>query len=171
LLPVLVKAASTALIVVSASVLAEAIGPFWGGLVTSLPISTGPTYVFLSLGHDTGFLAASALASFAANAATAAFLVFHALTAPRLRGWWGLGLAIAVARRRDGDPGDAMDAAYRRAAERGRIRRWALAAARTGDRAAGGGQGGAALVRFAAAGGGDGAVRDLRGVGKQPARA
>jgi len=79
----LVKAVATALIVVIASVAAEAAGPFWGGLIISLPIAAGPAYVMLSLQHDAGFIAASALGSFAANAATFVLLTVIALLAPR----------------------------------------------------------------------------------------
>jgi hypothetical protein len=79
----LVKAVATALIVVIASVAAEAAGPFWGGLIISLPIAAGPAYVMLSLQHDAAFIAASALGSFAANAATFVLLTVIALLAPR----------------------------------------------------------------------------------------
>ena len=81
----LVKAVATALIVVLASVAAEAAGPFWGGLIISLPIAAGPAYVMLSLQHDAGFIAASALGSFTANAATFVLLTVIALLAPRHR--------------------------------------------------------------------------------------
>ncbi len=81
----LVKAIASALIVVIASVAAEAAGPFWGGLIISLPISAGPAYVMLSLQHDAGFIAASALNSFAANAASFVLLTVIALLAPRHR--------------------------------------------------------------------------------------
>jgi len=81
----LVKAIATALIVVLASVAAEAAGPFWGGLIISLPIAAGPAYVMLALQHDSGFIAASALGSFAANAATFVLLTVIALLAPRHR--------------------------------------------------------------------------------------
>jgi hypothetical protein len=81
----LVKAVATALIVVLASVAAEAAGPFWGGLIISLPIAAGPAYVMLSLQHDAAFIAASALGSFTANAATFVLLTTIALLAPRHR--------------------------------------------------------------------------------------
>jgi uncharacterized membrane protein (GlpM family) len=81
----LVKAAASALIVVLASVAAEAAGPFWGGLIITLPISSGPAYVMLSLQHDAGFIADSALSGFATNAATFVLLTLFALLAPRHR--------------------------------------------------------------------------------------
>lgn len=95
-LPILVKAVSTGLVVVLAAVVAEAVGPFWGALVACLPVSGGPAYVFLAMQHDAGFVAASALSSLAANAATAVFLVVYALEAERLPLRWGLGAALAA---------------------------------------------------------------------------
>ncbi|SKA38025.1 hypothetical protein SAMN02745126_05995 [Enhydrobacter aerosaccus] len=93
-LPPLVRALATALIVVSASAVAESLGPFWGALVASLPISAGPAYVFLAMQHDADFVAASALASVTANAATGMFLIVYATLAPRLPLWRSLGAAI-----------------------------------------------------------------------------
>ena len=80
-----VKAIASALIVVLASVAAEAAGPFWGGLIITLPISAGPAYAMLSLQHDAVFIADSALSSFATNAATFVLLTVFALLAPRHR--------------------------------------------------------------------------------------
>jgi hypothetical protein len=93
-LPLLIKALATGLLVVCASALAETLGAFWGGLIASLPVSTGPTYIFLSMQHDAGFVAASALGSFAANATTAVFLTLYGLLAGRLPLWKSLGLAV-----------------------------------------------------------------------------
>jgi hypothetical protein len=95
-LPMLIKAVATAVLVVSASALAEAAGPFWGGLIGSLPISAGPAYVFLAMQHDAEFIAASALSSLAGNAATGSFLIVYAMWAGRLRLWPGLALAVGT---------------------------------------------------------------------------
>ena len=95
-LPALIKAVSTALIVVTASVIAEVIGPFWGALVASLPVSAGPAYVFLAMAHDGDFLAASALSSFAANAAAGVFLLTYALRAGTRSSWNALGTAFGA---------------------------------------------------------------------------
>ena len=84
----LVKAVSSALIVVLASVAAEASGAFWGGLIISLPIAAGPAYVMLALQHDDAFIATSALSSLTSNAATFALLTVFALLAPRHRRSW-----------------------------------------------------------------------------------
>jgi hypothetical protein len=81
----LVKAVASALIVVLASVVAEAAGPFWGGLIITLPIGAGPAYVMLALQHDAAFIADSALSSFTTNAATFVLLTVFALLAPRHR--------------------------------------------------------------------------------------
>jgi hypothetical protein len=76
------RATITAIVVVLASVIAEVAGPVLGGLAASLPVSGGPTYIFLALTHDASFVSASALSSFAANAATIAFLAAYARLAP-----------------------------------------------------------------------------------------
>ena len=95
-LPPLVRALTTALLVVSASAVAETLGPFWGALVASLPVSTGPAYVFLAMQHGAEFVAASALSSFAANAANGLFLITYGVLAGRASPWRSLGAAIAV---------------------------------------------------------------------------
>src|SRR6476660_3537057 len=64
------RMAITAAIVVSASVITERSGPVIGALIATLPISAGPSYVFLSLDHDAAFIAEGALASLPINAAT-----------------------------------------------------------------------------------------------------
>lgn len=93
-LPTLVRALATGLLVVSASAVAEALGPFWGALIASLPVSAGPAYVFLAMQHGADFVAASALSSFAANAATGLFLIVYGLLAARLPPWPALGIAV-----------------------------------------------------------------------------
>lgn len=93
-LPPVIRALATALIVVSASAVAEALGPFWGALIASLPVSAGPAYVFLAMQHDAAFVAASALGSAAANAATGLFLIVYGIAASRLPPWRGLGIAV-----------------------------------------------------------------------------
>jgi hypothetical protein len=70
LLMLAVRMAVAAGFVVSASVIAERSGPAIGALVATLPISAGPSYVFLALDHDAAFIAQGALASLPINAAT-----------------------------------------------------------------------------------------------------
>ena len=64
------RMAVTAAFVVSASIITERSGPVIGALVATLPISAGPSYVFLALDHDAAFIAEGALASLPINAAT-----------------------------------------------------------------------------------------------------
>ena len=70
LLTLLLRMAVTAAFVVTASVITERSGPVIGALVATLPISAGPSYVFLALDHDAAFIAEGALASLPINAAT-----------------------------------------------------------------------------------------------------
>jgi hypothetical protein len=78
-----VKVAVTAGIVVAASLIAERAGPLIGSLVATLPVSTGPAYVFLSLDHDAGFIAQSALATFVTTIGAALFALAYAVAAQR----------------------------------------------------------------------------------------
>lgn len=93
-LPPLVRALATAVLVVSASAVAEALGPFWGALIASIPVSAGPAYVFLAMQHGADFVAASALSSFAANAATGLFLIIYGVLAGSTSPWRSLGAAV-----------------------------------------------------------------------------
>ncbi|WP_431206023.1 hypothetical protein ACQ86E_14985 [Bradyrhizobium betae] len=70
------RMAIAAAFVVSASVITERSGPVIGALVATLPVSAGPSYVFLAIDHDAAFIAQGALSSLPVNAAT----IFMALT-------------------------------------------------------------------------------------------
>src|SRR5216110_1947739 len=70
ILTLALRMAVTAAFVVSASVITERSGPVIGALIATLPISAGPSYVFLALDHDAAFVAEGALASLPINAAT-----------------------------------------------------------------------------------------------------
>lgn len=83
LLILLVKMAVTAAFVVSASMITERAGPAIGALVTTLPVSAGPAYVFLALDHDAAFIAQAALTSLPINAATVVFACIYVLLAQR----------------------------------------------------------------------------------------
>lgn len=89
-LALLIRASASALVVVTATVAAETAGPFWGGLIVSLPIGAGPAYVMLALQHDDDFIATSALSSFAVNASTLVLFAAFALLASRVRWGWVL---------------------------------------------------------------------------------
>jgi hypothetical protein len=69
--------------VVSASFITEHSGPVIGALVATLPISAGPSYVFLALDHDSAFIAQGALSSLPINAATIFLGLTYTLLAQR----------------------------------------------------------------------------------------
>jgi hypothetical protein len=88
-----IKLGVTAVFVVLASMVAERAGPLVGAMVSTLPISSGPAYVFLALDHGTAFLAQSAVTSLAVNAITAGFALIYAALAQRRR----LALSLSIA--------------------------------------------------------------------------
>ena len=79
---ILAQATATGVVVVLASILAEAIGPFWGALLVSLPVASGPVYAFMALNHGRDFIAGAALNGFAATAATGLCRLGNARRAP-----------------------------------------------------------------------------------------
>ncbi|HEV2157083.1 hypothetical protein [Bradyrhizobium sp.] len=72
----LLRMAIAAAFVVTASIITERSGPVIGALVATLPVSAGPSYVFLAIDHDAAFIAQGALSSLPVNAAT----IFMGLT-------------------------------------------------------------------------------------------
>lgn len=90
------KAITTSLIVVSASVAAEVLGPAWGAIIACLPVSAGPAYVFLAMQHDQNFVAISALNSAATNAATGLLLISYGVLGRHMSPWRCLGVAVGV---------------------------------------------------------------------------
>jgi len=103
-LTLLIKMGVTAAFVVIASMVAERAGPLIGAMVSTLPISAGPAYAFLSLDHDSAFVAQSVLTSLPVNAATGVYALIYAALAQRLRlilslpialgSWFVLAIAI-----------------------------------------------------------------------------
>ncbi|SDT32848.1 hypothetical protein [Bradyrhizobium canariense] len=93
------RMAITAAFVVSASVITERSGPVIGALVATLPISTGPSYVFLALDHDAAFIAEGALASLPINAATIVLGLTYVVLAQRYNAFvsWSCGAAVWIA--------------------------------------------------------------------------
>ena len=84
--------AFAAALVVSASFVTERSGPTLGALVATLPVSAGPSYIFLALDHDDAFIAQAAIASLPMNAATILMsLVFVYLAQNR-----GLALSLSA---------------------------------------------------------------------------
>jgi hypothetical protein len=83
ILTLALRMAITAAFVVSASVITERSGPVIGALVATLPISAGPSYVFLALDHNAAFIAEGALASLPINAATIFLGLIYVVLAQR----------------------------------------------------------------------------------------
>jgi hypothetical protein len=65
-------------IVVAASFLVERSGPFLGAMIATLPISAGPSYVFLAMDHGAGFIAQSAVATIITNGVNAILYRYYA---------------------------------------------------------------------------------------------
>jgi hypothetical protein len=70
LLSLALRMAVAAAFVIAASIITERSGPAIGALVATLPVSAGPSYIFLAIDHGDDFIAQSALASLPMNAAT-----------------------------------------------------------------------------------------------------
>src|SRR5215203_6410237 len=77
------RMAFAAAFVVTASIITEKSGPVIGALIATLPISAGPSYVFLALDHDAAFIAEGALASLPINAATIWLALTYVVLAQR----------------------------------------------------------------------------------------
>lgn len=100
------KVACAVLIVITAARAAERAGPFFGAMIATLPVSTGPVYVFLAIDHDVGFIAQAAVMSVAGTTATVAFVAGHAFAAQRWRtagslaaatlAWFSVALALQL---------------------------------------------------------------------------
>ncbi|MCC7273239.1 MAG: hypothetical protein IT561_11275 [Alphaproteobacteria bacterium] len=89
----LAKMILTGAVVVAASVIAERSGPLLGGVIISLPISSGPAVFFVALQSDDRFVAESVLYSLGMASAIAVFLLVY----PRLAVRHGPLLSIAGA--------------------------------------------------------------------------
>lgn len=92
----ILRMAITAAFVISASVITERSGPVIGALVATLPISAGPSYVFLAMDHDAAFVAQGALASLPINAATMFLGLTYIFLAQRNNVLVSLGAAVIV---------------------------------------------------------------------------
>jgi hypothetical protein len=85
-----------AALVVTASMITERSGPVIGALIATLPISAGPSYVFLALDHNAAFISEGALASFSINAVTMFFCLAYVFLAQRRSAVVSVGGAILV---------------------------------------------------------------------------
>jgi hypothetical protein len=96
LLTLILRMAITAAFVVTASIVTERSGPVIGALVATLPVSAGPSYVFLALDHDAAFIAQGALASLPVNAATIILGLTYVVLAQRQNLVVSVGAAVLV---------------------------------------------------------------------------
>src|ERR1700732_4288709 len=96
ILTLALRMAIAAAFVVTASVITERSGPVIGALVATLPISAGPSYVFLALDHDYAFIAEGALASLPINAATIFLGLTYVVLAQRHSALVSFSGAVAV---------------------------------------------------------------------------
>jgi uncharacterized membrane protein (GlpM family) len=95
-LSLLLKAALTSTIIVTASLIVERGGPFLGAMIASLPTSVGAAYIVMAMEHSPDFISKSALGSLTANAAGVTFAAVYALLARRYSLLVGLGGALLV---------------------------------------------------------------------------
>jgi hypothetical protein len=96
ILTLALRMAVTAAFVVTASVITERSGPVIGALIATLPISAGPSYVFLALDHDAAFIAQGALASLPINAVTILLGLAYVVLAQRQSALASFSGAVAV---------------------------------------------------------------------------
>jgi len=96
ILTLTLRMAITAAFVISASIITERSGPVIGALVATLPISAGPSYVFLAMDHDAAFIAQGALASLPINAATMFLGLTYIFLAQRNNIFVSLGCGVIV---------------------------------------------------------------------------
>jgi hypothetical protein len=93
ILSLVIRMAVTAAFVITASIITERSGPVIGALFATLPVSAGPSYIFLAMDHDAAFVAQAALASIPINAAT----IFLALVYVRVAQHAGTAVSLAAA--------------------------------------------------------------------------
>ena len=96
ILALTLRMAVSAAFVVTASIITERSGAVIGALIATLPISAGPTYVFLALDHDAAFIAEGALSSLAINAATMFLSLTYVVLAQRKSAFVSISGAMAV---------------------------------------------------------------------------
>jgi hypothetical protein len=91
-----IKMAVAAGFVIAATVIAERAGAFIGSLIVTLPITTGPAYVFLAFDHDAQFIARAALASVYNNVPTVLYAVVFVFLAQRFNATISVGAGLLM---------------------------------------------------------------------------
>jgi hypothetical protein len=92
----IVKLAATALLVVVATGFAARFGAFFGAMIAAIPISAGPSYLFIAMENDAEFVARSALTSVGVNPMTVVFLLICASLVGRFGIFLGLVAGIGA---------------------------------------------------------------------------
>ena len=96
LAPLLLRMVLVGIFVMMVALVAERLGPFFGGMIASLPLYTGPVYLLLALEHDAAYFAATTVASVAICAAIPVFVLVYALLARTQNALWSvLGAVLA----------------------------------------------------------------------------
>jgi hypothetical protein len=89
-----VRMAAVAVFIIAGALISERAGPFFGAMVTSLPVYTGPVYLFLAIDHPPEFLAQVTVGSLGSCAVIPIFVLVYALMA---RTGWGALPSLLVA--------------------------------------------------------------------------
>ena len=107
-LSLLIKMTASAMIVVTASMLVERMGPLIGSLVATLPLSAGPNFLYLAIEHGPAFLAETARVGLQVSIGTAPFVLVYAFVAIRhnvvvsiVAGYFAWGATLALVRSLD----------------------------------------------------------------------
>ena len=96
LFTLVLKMAVAAGFVIAATVIAERAGAFIGSLIVTLPVSTGPAYIFIALDHDASFVARAALTSVSNNVPTAFYTATFVIMAQRFGPWLSVAVGLLV---------------------------------------------------------------------------
>jgi hypothetical protein len=76
-----VRMAAVAVFIVIGALISERAGPFFGAMVASLPVYTGPVFLFLAIDHPPEFLAQVAIGSLGSCGVVPVFVLLYALMA------------------------------------------------------------------------------------------
>ena len=76
-----VRMAAVAVFIVIGALISERAGPFFGAMVASLPVYTGPVFLFLAIDHPPEFLAQIAVGSLGSCGVVPVFILLYALMA------------------------------------------------------------------------------------------
>lgn len=74
----------TAALIVGATLAAERMRPVWGGIIATIPLSSGSAHVMLAMSEDSAFVSQAALGSLVTSIAAFIYLAVFVTLAPRL---------------------------------------------------------------------------------------